>query len=212
MPILVVTSLINQAHFLQETNLYDAIQVAEREKAKARPGLCPRVPPLNVDVVKRPIPHLERGMGVGKVTIRIALCGISKSWRERYPEEFHKSTHLLNMKQISKPDINLFLAQHPMAEIDSGESIKDELKEDEPSDSELWAYGTQVEGEADGYGGEIGMGVSGDSVGGAVEAGGLVLGVRGGPQEHGAMGIPSEGSPEILASTLNVGHGGEYIC
>ncbi|KAG8738429.1 hypothetical protein FRC10_006847 [Ceratobasidium sp. 414] len=52
-----------------ETNLYDTISVAERMKARARPGLCPHLPPRRVEIVKHPIPLLERGTGGGKVTI-----------------------------------------------------------------------------------------------------------------------------------------------
>ncbi|KAF8604848.1 hypothetical protein BDV93DRAFT_555276 [Ceratobasidium sp. AG-I] len=138
-----------------ETNLYEAIQVAEREKGRARPGLYPRLPSTRIETVRRPIPHLERGTGSGKVTIRIALCGLSKSWRKAYPDEIQKSTHLLNMKAVTKPDISAFLAKHPMPEIDSSESVKDEPQPDyEPDDMELWAFGTQVEGQlGEGYGG-----------------------------------------------------------
>ncbi|KAF8602007.1 hypothetical protein BDV93DRAFT_509670 [Ceratobasidium sp. AG-I] len=138
-----------------ETNLYKAIQVAEREKGRARPGLYPRLPSTRIETVRRPIPHLERGTGSGKVTIRIALCGLSKSWREAYPDEIQKSTHLLNMKAVTKPDISAFLAKHPMPEIDSSKSVKDKPQPDyEPDDMELWAFGTQVEGQlGEGYGG-----------------------------------------------------------
>jgi hypothetical protein len=98
---------------LKVSNLYDAIHVAELEKARARPGLCPRLPLCKVEVIKSPIPSLERGSGSGKVPVRIAACGISRSWCQKYPDEYKKYTHLLNMKEVSKPDISLFLQQHP---------------------------------------------------------------------------------------------------
>jgi hypothetical protein len=111
---------------VKETNLYDAIHVAERKKSRAKPGLCPRVPPRRVDVVKHPIPQLERGTGSGKVIVRIAACGISKSWRQKHPEEIKKYIHLLNMKMTEKPDISAFLSQHPTSDADG--SDHDEVK------------------------------------------------------------------------------------
>lgn len=187
-----------------ETNLYEAIQVAERKKATTRPGL-PRLHPPRIELVRRPIPHLERGTGNGKVTIRIALCGLSKSWREAYPDEIQKNIHLLNMKETAKPDINSFLAEHPMPEIDSGESVKDESKADEESDSELWAFGTQVEGQVDGgigYGTDLGMSVGGSMAGEHDGGAGSMLEVEHGSQKHDAMDTAPAQGTEALAGRL----------
>ncbi|KAF8598962.1 hypothetical protein BDV93DRAFT_560861 [Ceratobasidium sp. AG-I] len=192
-----------------ETNLFEAIQVAEREKAKARPGLCPRIQPSRIQLVRRSIPHLERGTGSGKATIRIALCSFSKSWREANPDEIQKNAHLLNMKEVVKPDINDFLAKYPMPEVDSGESVKDEPKLDEASDSELWAFGTQVEGQlGEGeYGVDFGMSVSGDGAEGRVaEEDGLILGMQAGSQGHGLTGLPLTQGLEVPVGGSSVGH------
>ncbi|KAF8603014.1 hypothetical protein BDV93DRAFT_508771 [Ceratobasidium sp. AG-I] len=192
-----------------ETNLYEAIHVAEREKAKARPGLCPRIQPSRIQLVRRSIPHLERGTGSGKATIRIALCSFSKSWREANPDEIQKNAHLLNMKEVVKPDINDFLAKYPMPEVDSGESVKDEPKLDEASDSELWAFGTQVEGQlGEGeYGVDFGMSVSGDGAEGRVaEEDGLILGMQAGSQGHGLTGLPLTQGLEVPVGGSSVGH------
>lgn len=88
---------------LQETNLFNTIHVAECEKARAKPGLCTRLPCQSVEMVKHPIPHLERGSGNGKVTVHIAMAGISKTWRQTHPSNFGKYTHLINMKETAKP-------------------------------------------------------------------------------------------------------------
>ncbi|KAF8594224.1 hypothetical protein BDV93DRAFT_515951 [Ceratobasidium sp. AG-I] len=90
----------------QETNLYDAIFVAERVKA-------------SVELVKHPIPHLERGTGSGKVTIRIAICGLSNTWRQQHPDDLRKYTPFLNMKAMAKPDISSFLEQHPLSTLNA---------------------------------------------------------------------------------------------
>lgn len=97
----------------KESNLFDAIYVAEREKARAKPGLCPRLPPRRIEVVKGPIPTLEHGSGSGRVPVRIAVCGVSKSWRQRYPDDFKKYAHLIDMRVTNKPDIDSFLEQYP---------------------------------------------------------------------------------------------------
>jgi hypothetical protein len=107
---------------LKENNLYDAVFVAEREKAQAKPGPCPRFPLRQIENIRSPIPSLERGTGSGKVPVRIALCGVSRSWRQQHSDEFNKYAHLLNMKEATKPDISAFLTQHPVSGID-GEKI-----------------------------------------------------------------------------------------
>ncbi|KAG9085536.1 hypothetical protein FRC07_013350, partial [Ceratobasidium sp. 392] len=104
-----------------ENNVVDAIYVAECEKAKAKPGLCPRFPPRIIEITNRPLPLLERGIGSAKVIVRIALCGISKTWCHDYPDEFRKNPHLINMRETDKPDTSMFLVQHPMASIDNDE-------------------------------------------------------------------------------------------
>jgi hypothetical protein len=98
----------------QENNLFEAIRVAKLEKAKEKSDFCPHPPQCQVTYVKCPIPHLERGMGSSKVTIRVAMCGLSKLWCKRNTDELKKFGHLLNMKMTTKGDISAFLAKHPM--------------------------------------------------------------------------------------------------
>lgn len=99
----------------------EAILVAERKKAKSKSGIYPRLPRRSVEIVKRSVPHLERGIGTNKVTIRIAMCGISKTWRQDHPDEFKKYAHLINMRESVKPDITGFLAQHPVSSTSADE-------------------------------------------------------------------------------------------
>ncbi|QRW07650.1 hypothetical protein RhiLY_06649 [Ceratobasidium sp. AG-Ba] len=79
-----------------EINFYEAIRVAEHEKAKAKQGLCPRFSARRLEVVRRPVPQLERGKGRRKTIVRIALCGLSKSWREANPLDLAKYKPLIN--------------------------------------------------------------------------------------------------------------------
>ncbi|QRW12665.1 hypothetical protein RhiLY_11664 [Ceratobasidium sp. AG-Ba] len=90
-------------------NLYAAIDVAERKK----PGFKPGVQSRRTETVRRPIPRLERGTGSQKAIVRVAHCGISKTWRETYPDEFKRYTHLINGQDMIKPNIASFLEQHP---------------------------------------------------------------------------------------------------
>lgn len=46
----------------------------------------------------------------------MAICGLSKSWREENAEEVKKYGHLLNSKITTKPDISTFLAKYPMTD------------------------------------------------------------------------------------------------
>ncbi|QRV74707.1 hypothetical protein RhiJN_02722 [Ceratobasidium sp. AG-Ba] len=96
------------------TNIFEAIGIAQFQTAQSRPGICPSPPHRRIEIVKRPIPNLERGTGSSRVPIRIALCSISRSWRNTYPDELQKYQHLINHKANTKPDIDTFLAQHPM--------------------------------------------------------------------------------------------------
>src|SRR5205823_1007852 len=57
---------------------------------------------------------LERGVGCNKVTIRMAACGLSQSWRERNTDDLQQYSHLLNMKITTNPDISAFLDKYPM--------------------------------------------------------------------------------------------------
>lgn len=87
--------------------------MAEREKARAKHGFCPRLPRRRIEIIKCSIPTLEHGSGSGRVPIRIAACGVSKSWRHKNPDEFKKYAHLIDMRETDKPDIGLFLEQYP---------------------------------------------------------------------------------------------------
>ncbi|KAG8697373.1 hypothetical protein FRC08_006568 [Ceratobasidium sp. 394] len=97
-----------------EINLYQAIRVAELSKTRAGSGLSLRFPLRRIEIVKRPIPQLERGTGNMKSVIRIPVCAISKSWRDTNPDDFQRYVPLLNTKVTAKPDISDFLAKHPM--------------------------------------------------------------------------------------------------
>ncbi|KAB5589706.1 hypothetical protein CTheo_6843 [Ceratobasidium theobromae] len=102
-----------------ETNLYEAIRVAEFKKAKARPGSSiSNLTPRRVELVKCPIPHLERGVGSGRFVVRIAACGVSKGWKGENPEEYRRYTHLINLRVSSMPNIIQFLVDNPRVEHD----------------------------------------------------------------------------------------------
>ncbi|QRW11229.1 hypothetical protein RhiLY_10228 [Ceratobasidium sp. AG-Ba] len=104
-------------------NLYAAIDVAEQKKPGFRPGFRSR----HMEIVRRPIPRLERGRGSSKVLIRIAHCGISKTWRKTYPDDFTKYAPLIDTRDTTKPDITSFLEQHPEPHPDEkGTAIKPE--------------------------------------------------------------------------------------
>ncbi|KAG8692687.1 hypothetical protein FRC08_009601 [Ceratobasidium sp. 394] len=96
-----------------ENNFVEAVYVAELEKARSRPGLCPRFPPRIINIVKRPIPQLDRGTGNARTLVQVTHCGISREWRENNLEEFKKYGHLINVKATMKPDISAFLAKYP---------------------------------------------------------------------------------------------------
>jgi hypothetical protein len=202
---------ITNSQFLQETNLYEAIQVAEHGKAKARLGHCPRLPLSRVEIIRRPIPQLERGTGVGKVAIRIALCGISSSWRKTYPDALQKFAHLFNMNAIAKPDISSFLSEHPMPKIDGGNSVKDEPQLDSKADdAELLVFGTQEGPLGDGYGYDVGSGIGArnDTVEDyAGREDNLVLEIRGRLEGEGDVaGAPASPRPGRGSNR------GKYIC
>ncbi|KAF8599160.1 hypothetical protein BDV93DRAFT_511868 [Ceratobasidium sp. AG-I] len=106
-------------------------------------------------VVKRPVPHLESGTGSSKVTIRIALCGISKSWREKNPRDLTKYGHLINTKATTKPDIDAFLTKHPEPNSGNGNNgdEKCEHGEDTGGPAKL-REGNQVGSDKSGHSGE----------------------------------------------------------
>jgi hypothetical protein len=200
--------------------LYEAIHAAEREKARAKPGLCPRLPFRRVEVVKRPIPHLERGTGTGKVTIRIAVCGVSKSWRDKNPDEFRKYAHLFNMKETTRPDVTSFLASHPMVHPDDhGDDNDNDSRSDYGLTQQPWAVDVKLEG------GQAGNGDEGNEGGVNVdfparddeeydkEEGGAsmeILEIRA-LAEHGTIGTVSSQKSPGASEGLNVVHKGTYI-
>jgi hypothetical protein len=97
--------------------MYEAMNTAEREKIKTKSGTGSRLPNRKIKIIKGPIPHLERGTGNTKVTVRIAMCGLSKAWRHNNPDEFQKYAHLINANAIEKPDITSFLEKHPASRV-----------------------------------------------------------------------------------------------
>lgn len=119
------------------------------------------------------------------------------------------------MKEAIKPDIGSFLLKHPMPEVDSDASIKDESQPDNASESELWAYGTQVEGQIDegvGYGANVAAGMGGDISGAHTdEEGDVTLQVHDNLQEYNAMGVTPVQGPEERVVGLNTEHIGTHI-
>ncbi|KAG8750948.1 hypothetical protein FRC12_012684 [Ceratobasidium sp. 428] len=107
------------------TNLYRAIEVAQLEKAKSQPGLCPRPPRRTVLMSNLPVPHLERSTGSSMVTIRIAQCAISGSWRKVNTGNLSKFAQSLDSRVTKKPDIGSFLALHPMPNDDDTDAGDD---------------------------------------------------------------------------------------
>jgi hypothetical protein len=119
--------------------------MAELAKTRARTSSYPRLPSRRVLLVKRPIPNLERGIGGNKVTVRIAICGISKAWRENL-DESQKYAHLVNAKATAKPRIDDFLNQHPLIHEDQ---LNNELLGDKKAEAEGQAD-SDVDDEGDG--------------------------------------------------------------
>lgn len=115
--------------WIQATNLFEAIRVAELEKAKTRPGFSSNLPERNIESIRRPIPQLERGTGTGKFIVRIAACGLSRGWQDRHPDEFRKYVHLINPRVTAKPDISHFLAKYPMPSIGPEREDRNEVSE-----------------------------------------------------------------------------------
>ncbi|CAE6437862.1 unnamed protein product [Rhizoctonia solani] len=97
-----------------ENNLFEAIRIAQSERTQAKLGSSYRPPVRRVVIVDRPIPRLERGKGGAKTIIRIAICGLSKSWREAHSQQLESYTHLINTKAANKPIIHNFLTQYPL--------------------------------------------------------------------------------------------------
>lgn len=139
--------------------------MAELEKAKARSGPILR-PRRKIQIVKRPIPHLERGIGSNKITVRIALCGISKSWRRRLPNEFTKYGHLINTRLTAKPDIIDFLTKYPMSDNDDNDNGESGLELDWGAQTERGTGKDEDEpkGEHQGGGNDGGYGCEDQSV------------------------------------------------
>ncbi|KAG9084987.1 hypothetical protein FS749_004775 [Ceratobasidium sp. UAMH 11750] len=163
-----------------ESNLYDAIRAVEFEKSTTRPGYRPRVL-RRIEVVKRPIPLLERGTGSSKVVVRIASCGISKAWREQNPEELKKYAHLINTKATTKPDIKSFLADHPMPDND--------WNDQEGNSASNWGLNHNLANKLGGLGSGDGMGVTNEQEGYKESD----VGMRGGFEEGRTMGEGGDG-------------------
>ncbi|QRV95524.1 hypothetical protein RhiJN_23542 [Ceratobasidium sp. AG-Ba] len=96
-----------------EINLYAAIGVAEN--ARTRPNLNQPSPLRKFQIVPGLVPQLRRGSGAGKSFVQVPLCAFNKAWRAKNSDELKKSVHLVNMKIVNKPDINYFLAEHPIS-------------------------------------------------------------------------------------------------
>ncbi|KAF8603709.1 hypothetical protein BDV93DRAFT_508345 [Ceratobasidium sp. AG-I] len=138
-----------------ETNLYQAIRIAHFNKAGAQPGPYSYPPSIKVEVVKRSIPHLERGTGTSKVTVRIALCGISKSWRENHQAELTKYAHLINTKATVKPDIAAFLSSNPMPNDNNSDNTNGNNFNNGDNVDDQWrapGIGIELGGDKDGSG------------------------------------------------------------
>jgi hypothetical protein len=96
------------------------------DKAKARPGICPRRPKHAVVTINAGVPQLERGSGRNNIIVQTAECGFSKEWRKENKTLIDKFSHLID-KKVKKPDISAFLTRYPVQESDS----EDEGDEDE---------------------------------------------------------------------------------
>jgi hypothetical protein len=168
----------------QETNLYEAIRVAELEKATARSGPPSALPVRRVEIVKRPIPQLERGTGSGKFVVRIAACGVSKGWQTRYPDELWKYTHLINLKAAIKPDICEFLAKYPMP-ITSHNQVEPNVVSEASDHGETEDFGDIGE-----YGGAFGTHAESDDVMGTITEN------AGGSQGVAAVPVPLVDGPK----------------
>lgn len=102
------------------------------KEAMSRPGICPRPPKRRIKRVHRSLPRLtEEG---GKNIVRIAACGINKSWRATYNEKYTLNTHLINTNVSTNPDIGAFLNQYPALEDD--DSDDDDLEDDDSEDAD----------------------------------------------------------------------------
>ncbi|KAG9084504.1 hypothetical protein FS749_005189 [Ceratobasidium sp. UAMH 11750] len=170
-------------------NLYEAIRIAQLEKARAQPGLCPHPPPRRIEVARRPVPHLERGTGSNKVTVRIPLCGISKSWRDQYPGEVQKYGHLINPKATTKPNIDAFLAEHPMPSNNDSDL-------DDAGDNPVNGWGEEV----------IAQSGAGDDYGGGED----LLDAANGKGMDDGQRIGDEGSGHQVGDTDNAGNRDSY--
>ncbi|KAG8707534.1 hypothetical protein FRC11_007354, partial [Ceratobasidium sp. 423] len=91
-------------------NTFDAMDIAESKRIRARLGPNARIPARRVEIVDRPIPYLEHN----KVPIRIAICSFGKAWREAHPEELRRAAHAINFEIKVKPSVEDFLSQHPI--------------------------------------------------------------------------------------------------
>lgn len=130
-------------------NLYDAIHVAEPKNAKAKSGFCPCLPPHWINVIMCPVPVLEHSSGSRKFPVQITICRVCTSWCQKYPDDFSKYAHPLDMKLANIPDLMSFLKQHLEANLHQKECNDQDRTQD-----------TQIEGDGE----SIGMGADGGKV------------------------------------------------
>ncbi|QRW03623.1 hypothetical protein RhiLY_02622 [Ceratobasidium sp. AG-Ba] len=197
----ILTTKRPEYHAKWITNLFEAMDVLERERPRPKHQALAR----RVEMVKRPIPHLEHGLGSSKVTIRIPMCGISKSWHNDNPDEFQRHGHLIDINRTEKPDITAFLEKYP-AGWDGGSVLDDNSKVEDVGTGleDGWTY---VEGVNFGVGAgncEIdyskdweGLDYDGDEESGAVLEMGNRTALTGLPNGYSKDNIPID--PEILA-------------
>jgi hypothetical protein len=130
--------------------LFNSMNAAELEKAKKRPGLCPRPRPHIYEEGQDEFPQLTTVNGTRDVPVLVAYAGLKKSWRKDNREFVDASTHLINHKLKTIPDIANFLQQYPpVTDDDDEESDFEELdngpataqKVDEEGVDEGWSQG-----------------------------------------------------------------------
>ncbi|KAG8743115.1 hypothetical protein FRC11_014007 [Ceratobasidium sp. 423] len=155
-------------------NLYDGVRMAEVQRMHNRPGSHSRLAPRGATVVKRPIPQLERGTGGNKVTVRIAACSLSKSWRATNADNVRKYAHLLDMKITAKPRTDDFLAQHPL--IPDDQLNEDTTHGQEDPDYLEASQGGLGEADDEGAGEESGLNDGFGGLGGNASTQGTIVG------------------------------------
>ncbi|KAG8786845.1 hypothetical protein FRC12_016185 [Ceratobasidium sp. 428] len=103
------------------TNVLHAMDRASIKEAKKRRGFHPPLPCIPVPV-SAPAPVLP---GKKDATVRIAICGLSRKWRQANPE-LTKAPHIHPLFDVP-PNINDFLKAHPLHETSDYDADDEDL-------------------------------------------------------------------------------------